>query len=301
MKEGCFSERLDAYANTVRKLGNVGTHNFGEKITSEDVFQSLNHLMPILEWYFVEERPEAGLTLDGPQRSPGGNRFKPIDAGPAQEAQVRGALIPKGLRAFDAADSDSFLQLLPGPCGRDGLPQSIRFWKQRIDAADELTFTVGVIYGPSGCGKSSLVKAGLLPRLSNSVVSMYVEATPDGTETRILNVLRKRFPELPAGLDLPQTVARLRQGEGLRANQKALLVIDQFEQWLHARRTRAKPSWPRPSGSATASTSSASCWCGTIFGSRSAALWRRSRFRFWSVRTRPWSIFSIGSTRAACS
>ena len=30
------------------------------------------------------------------------------------------------------------------------------------------TFRVGLIYGPSGCGKSSLVKAGLLPRLSGS-------------------------------------------------------------------------------------------------------------------------------------
>src|SRR3954452_17049353 len=30
VKEGFFPDRLDAYANTVRKLGNVGTHNFGE-------------------------------------------------------------------------------------------------------------------------------------------------------------------------------------------------------------------------------------------------------------------------------
>ena len=60
----------------------------------------------------------------------------------------------------------SSCELLPGPRDKDGLPESIRFWKHRIEASDELTFTVGVIYGPSGCGKSSLVKAGLLPRLA---------------------------------------------------------------------------------------------------------------------------------------
>ena len=57
--------------------------------------------------------------------------------------------------------------LLPGPRDRDGLPESLRFWKTRIESSDaDSTFRVGLIYGPSGCGKSSLVKAGLLPRLS---------------------------------------------------------------------------------------------------------------------------------------
>src|SRR5262249_17268531 len=73
-------------------------------------------------------------------------------------------IVPKGLRPFDAHDSDFFLALLPGPLDREGLPESIRFWKNRIEAKKaEETFCVGVIYGPSGCGKSSLVKAGLLP------------------------------------------------------------------------------------------------------------------------------------------
>ena len=72
----------------------------------------------------------------------------------------------KGLRSFDAHDADFFLELLPGPRDREGLPESIRFWKTRIEETDpDNTFSVGLIYGPSGCGKSSLVKAGLLPRL----------------------------------------------------------------------------------------------------------------------------------------
>ena len=87
-------------------------------------------------------------------------------------------VIPKGLRSFDARDADFFLELLPGPRDREGLPDSIRFWKTRIEETDpDNTFAVGLIYGPSGCGKSSLVRAGLLPRLSDDVIAVYVEAT----------------------------------------------------------------------------------------------------------------------------
>jgi serine/threonine protein kinase len=82
-------------------------------------------------------------------------------------------IVPKGLRSFDAHDADFFLELLPGPRDRDGLPDSIRFWKDRIEEKDtESMFAVGLLYGPSGCGKSSLVKAGLLPRLAKSVTAV---------------------------------------------------------------------------------------------------------------------------------
>ena len=36
-------------------------------------------------------------------------------------------IVPKGLRAFDAHDADFFLELLPGPRDREGLPDSLRF------------------------------------------------------------------------------------------------------------------------------------------------------------------------------
>ena len=76
---------------------------------------------------------------------------------------------------------------------RHGLPDSLRFWKRRIEETDpDQTFSVGLVYGPSGCGKSSLVKAGLLPRLAEHVRTVYVEATPDETEARLLKGLRKR-------------------------------------------------------------------------------------------------------------
>ena len=90
-------------------------------------------------------------------------------------------VVPKGLRSFDEHDADFFLELLPGPRDRDGLPDSIRFWKRKIEEIDpDKTFRVGLIYGPSGCGKSSLVKAGLLPRLANHVLSGLCRGNPGG-------------------------------------------------------------------------------------------------------------------------
>ncbi len=133
----------------------------------------------------------------------------------------------------------SFWRLLPGPRDRDGLPESIRFWKYRIEETNsDKTFRVGLIYGPSGCGKSSLVKAGLLPRLAEHVISIYVEATADDTEARLLRGLRKQCPGLPGNLGLKDSIAALRRGRGIPAGKKVLIVLDQFEQWLHA-----KPSY----------------------------------------------------------
>jgi serine/threonine protein kinase len=147
-------------------------------------------------------------------------------------------IVPKGLRTFDAGDADFFLELLPGPRDRDGLPDSIRFWKSRIEQTDpDQTFTVGLIYGPSGCGKSSLVKAGLLPRLAKEVTAVYVEATADETEARLLKGLRRQVAELPGNLGLTESLAALRRGRYREPGQKVLLVLDQFEQWLHAKRS----------------------------------------------------------------
>ncbi|MFI5457520.1 MAG: serine/threonine-protein kinase [Isosphaerales bacterium] len=146
-------------------------------------------------------------------------------------------VVPKGLRSFDEHDADFFLELLPGPRDREGLPESIRFWKTRIETTDaDKTFRVGLIYGPSGCGKSSLVKAGLLPRLGQHILPVYIEATPEDTETRLLKSLRKACPDLPAQKGLVDSLMAIRQGRVLRSGQKVLLVLDQFEQWLHAKR-----------------------------------------------------------------
>src|SRR5262249_43879056 len=142
-----------------------------------------------------------------------GNRDSAVLPPPAPPLPLR--MVPRGLRSFGAEDANFFLDLLPGPRGRDGLPESLEFWKRRLDgSATDEPCRVGVIYGPSGCGKSSFVKAGLLPRLSSAVFTLYVEASADGTEERLLKLLRQKCAELPPDLGLVDSLAYLRRREG---------------------------------------------------------------------------------------
>ncbi len=193
--------------------------------TARDMADDLRH-------FLTEASAEEKSTVTGGERKDA----KLGTTTPTDQQAVK--IVPKGLRSFDAGDADFFLELLPGPRDRDDLPDSIRFWKTRIESADpDSTFSVGLIYGPSGCGKSSLVKAGLLPRLAKQVTAVYVEATPEETEARLLKGLRRQVADLPGNLGLVESLAVLRQGRFLPSGQKVLLVLDQFEQWLHARRS----------------------------------------------------------------
>ena len=143
-------------------------------------------------------------------------------------------MVPRGLRSFDTADAGFFLRLLPGPHTPEGLPESVAFWIQRLNRADPAdTFRVGLLYGPSGCGKTSLVKAGVLPRLDASVTSLYVEATADETEVSLLQLIRHKVPSLPPELSLADSFAWLRRDSGAALRGKIVVVLDQFEQWLH--------------------------------------------------------------------
>ncbi len=180
----------------------------------------------------VETPPQAGLsTAESAKTSgepPGLAAHQPIPLG------------TKGLRAFEAEDAELFLELLPGLRDREGLPESIRFWKLRIEQTDPLrTFSVGVLTGSSGCGKSSLIKAGLLPRLSDRVVTISLEATSDQTESDLLQRLHRRIPRLKENRDLASCLTAVRREWAGLGRRKLLLVIDQFEQWLHAHQGEA--------------------------------------------------------------
>ena len=144
-------------------------------------------------------------------------------------------IVPRGLRAFDLEDADFFPRLVPGPRDRDGLPESIRAWRCRIEDPDPArSFSVGLIYGPSGGGKSSFVRAGLIPRLARWIRPVYIESGAERTEARLLAAMIREFPDLPAGCGLAEAAAALRAGRSGRGGSKVLLVLDQFEQWLHA-------------------------------------------------------------------
>ena len=74
-------------------------------------------------------------TLAVPLAIPSGSTWEttPVPSTSKQSDSDQQAIkvVPKGLRSFDEQDADFFLELLPGPRDRDGLPDSIRFWKTR--------------------------------------------------------------------------------------------------------------------------------------------------------------------------
>ncbi|MGE3807810.1 MAG: SUMF1/EgtB/PvdO family nonheme iron enzyme, partial [Gemmataceae bacterium] len=153
--------------------------------------------------------------------------------GPALPMTAR--VSPRGLCSFGPDDADAFLRLLPGPRDRDELPESLAFWKRRIESErEEETFRVGLLYGPSGCGKTSLIRAGLMPRLGREIVPVYLEALPEGTEAKLLSQLGRTCPALETATSLSDAVALLRRGQVLATGRKLLVIIDQFEQWLHS-------------------------------------------------------------------
>ena len=150
------------------------------------------------------------------------------------------AIVPKGLRSFDVTDHGFFLSLLPGPVDRDGVPDSIRFWMDFYTHQDR---PYGLLYGPSGCGKSSFVKAGLAPMLGPEIHPVYVECTRDSTAQQISNQIKRQSPfadsldsTLLAGSEQELGTARLLYQIRKRSKSrhgKLLIILDQFEQWLH--------------------------------------------------------------------
>src|SRR5262249_15631345 len=99
----------------------------------------------------------------------------------------------------------------PGPRDREGLPDSIRFWKTRIETTDrDSTFSVGLLYGPSGSGKTSLAKAGVLPRLAKAVTAGDGEGTAEDTAGGRLTGVGGPVADLPGDLGLVESLAALR-------------------------------------------------------------------------------------------
>ncbi len=202
--------------------------------TGEDLVEDINHFLN----RNLHEKSVSGIVNETVQ-SPDGNAETEIGSQQdvsTYESQNQPKIVPKGLRSFDDDDADFFLQLLPGPRDRMGLPEGMRFWTHFIRQKEaRVAGSLGLIYGPSGCGKSSLVKAGLLPRLDENVVPIYVEATKDDTEARLHAALISNVPGASYELSLAQTLDAVREGMWLPKDKKLLIIIDQFEQWLHDR------------------------------------------------------------------
>ena len=98
-----------------------------------------------------------------------------------------------------------------------------------------------------------------------------VEASPDGTEARLLAELRRLVPQLPVDCDLAEAIALVRDDPQARRPEKLLVVLDQVEQWLQGRPIEPAAELIRAFGSATAGACRRCSWCGTTSGWRPPA------------------------------
>lgn len=140
---------------------------------------------------------------------------------------------PKGLRPYDEGDAVHFLDLIPGPRERSGLPESIHFWKKWAagDSVDEYA-SVGVLYGPSGAGKTSFVRAGLIHHLDHDICPIVIECRKGDLARRIETAIRSRFQPKGASGSLSKLLSGLRTSDGaIFGYRKILLILDQFESW----------------------------------------------------------------------
>ena len=142
------------------------------------------------------------------------------------------SVIPKCLQPYDENDAAFFLELLPGPKDRLGHPDCLRFWISRFNGMVGHC-SHGLLYGPSGCGKTSFLKAGLFPRLPDSIEIVYLDCLPQQTEHGLFSLLSDQLRvKGRTELGLHDLVRQIREGEHLPSHRRLLIVLDHFEQFL---------------------------------------------------------------------
>ena len=189
--------------------------------TAQDLADDLRHFLaagsPAGEAANADERPARHADADAIRPRPGGGLRDRSSSRrvPASRSS------PRGCGRSTPPTPTSSSSCCPARATATGCPRASASGRRASSrpTPDE-TFPVGLVYGPSGCGKSSLVKAGLLPRLADHVLPVYVEATADRTEARLLAALRRRCPDLP-GDGLAEALAALRRGRVLPAGRRS--------------------------------------------------------------------------------
>lgn len=76
------------------------------------------------------------------------------------------------------------------------------------------------------------MKTTLLPRLSDHVIRLFLDATPIQTEQQLIPGLWRTCPVLPLGASLVDSLAAILRGKGIPTGNMVVCVVNQFEQWL---------------------------------------------------------------------
>ncbi|MFK8113625.1 MAG: protein kinase [Rubripirellula sp.] len=141
-----------------------------------------------------------------------------------------------GLQPFTEQDASTYLALIPGTRDRNGIPDSIRFWKRWVESNDpDTSYPVGVMYGPSGSGKTSYIRAGLFKQLSPDICRVYIECRSGDLGGRLTKIIESRLQRESGGSSLRDLLLRFRSGDsGSHGYHKLLIVLDQFESWVQS-------------------------------------------------------------------
>ena len=233
-----------------------------------------------------------------PATAPAGQPAARLDPGGHADPARRGPtptrpavkIVPKGLRSFDQHDADFFLELLPGPRDRDGLPESLRFWKTRIETTDPDADLPGrPDLRPVGLRQVVAGQGGpAAPAGASTCCRSTSRRRPRRPRPGCCGALRKACPDLPAGLGPGRCAGRAAAGPGpaVRAR-RCCWSSTSSSSGSSPGGARRTPSWSPPCGSATASTSRRSSWSATTSGwprPGSCGTWRST----WSrTRTSP--------------
>ena len=167
-------------------------------------------------------------------------------------------------------------------------PRASGSGRRKIEQIDpDMTFKVGLIYGPSGCGKSSLVRRDCCPGWRSTSFRSTSRRPRRRPKPGCSRACGRRVLNCPE--DRGWSI-RWRRCEGVASCAPGRRCCwsstssSSGSTPSEARRTR---NWSPPFGTATASMSRRSCWCGMISGwppAGSCGTWRSS----WSKgRTSP--------------
>lgn len=236
--EKLISDRYQSMADVLEELRHYqveSTHNARSRKLAESASQILD--TPAEQIVSLPANSDSGSNSknsgSNSKNSATNSKNSATNSTQVNELRLRD-FVPKGLRTFDEHDNDFFLSLVPGPIDRNAIPESIRFWKSRVESNSKFDeVSVGLIYGPSGSGKSSFVRAGLIPQLATNIIPIYVNCTTSNLTKHISEKISRVIDAIPRKLPLVEILRRIRNGEFLREGDKLLLVLDQFEQWLH--------------------------------------------------------------------
>jgi hypothetical protein len=139
---------------------------------------------------------------------------RPVTAADTAEGQAI-----KGLQSFEFKDAAIFAKL-----------QRQRDVQECLEAIADQEFRFGLLLGESGCGKSSLLRAGLMPRMSGDAAQyqgVYVKLR----DRAPVEEIRKTWGGLAEGARDDTLVALLNHAVQ-QAGKPLVLILDQFEQFF---------------------------------------------------------------------